>query len=75
MTVQCSNEITVTIINMGQQFRGRAGSPSNTKSPGVKPILHTKWHLDDHLFDHNRNGPKIREGAPLSFGGGDWVSI
>jgi len=36
-TVQCSNEITINIINKSQKFRGRAGSPSNTKSPGPRP--------------------------------------
>jgi len=35
--VQCSNEITITIINMGRKFRGRAWSPFNTKSPGPRP--------------------------------------
>ena len=35
--VQCSNEITITIINMGRKFRGLDGSPSNTKSPGLRP--------------------------------------
>jgi len=35
--VQCSNEITITIINMGRKFRGRAGSPSNTLSPWPRP--------------------------------------
>jgi len=35
--VQCSNEITITITNMGRKFRERAGSPSNTKSPGLRP--------------------------------------
>ena len=29
------NEITITIINMGRKFRGRAGYASNTKSPGL----------------------------------------
>jgi len=36
-TVQCSDEITITIIDMGRKFRGRTGSPSNTKSPGPRP--------------------------------------
>jgi len=33
--VQCSNKITITIINMGRKFR--AGSLSNTKSPDLRP--------------------------------------
>ena len=37
MPVQCSNEITITIINMSRKFRGRAGSPFNTMSPGPRP--------------------------------------
>jgi len=37
MSVQYSNEITITIINMGQRFWGRAGSSSNTKLPGLRP--------------------------------------
>ena len=36
-SIQCSNEITISIINMGRKFRGQAGSPSNTKSPGLRP--------------------------------------
>jgi len=52
MTVQCSNEITITIMNMGQKFRGWAGSPSNTKSPRLRPtslpsgiLMHPAvWH-------------------------------
>ena len=34
--VQCSNEITIAMINMGRKFRG-AGSVSNTKSPALRP--------------------------------------
>ena len=34
--MQCSNEITITVIDMGRRFR-EAGSPSNTKSPGLRP--------------------------------------
>ena len=35
-TLDCSStEITITIINMNRKFRGRAGSPSNTKSPAL----------------------------------------
>jgi len=39
-----------------------AGSPSN-KIPWDEAYLHTKWHLG-----HNRNAPKIGEGAPPPFG-------
>jgi len=39
-TVQCSsNEITITIINMGRKFRGEAGSPSNTSFGKLFRIL------------------------------------
>jgi len=34
--VQCSNEITITIINMGRKFRV-AGSPCNTMWKGLRP--------------------------------------
>jgi len=43
--VQCSNEITVAIINIFRKFRGRAGSSSNTKSPGLRPISMTSTIL------------------------------
>jgi len=36
--VQCSNEITITIIHMGRKFRGRFETPFNTTSPGLRPI-------------------------------------
>jgi len=36
-TAQFSNEITITVINMGRKFKRRTGSPSNTKSPGLRP--------------------------------------
>jgi len=66
--VQCSNEITITIINMGQKFRG-----ANTKSSGLRPtgtsipsgfLMHAAVLQP---FDHNRNGPKIGEGALTPF--------
>ena len=38
-TVQCANEITITIINMGRKFG--AGWV-----PWVEAYVHTKWHLD-----------------------------
>jgi len=34
--MQCSNEITITIINLGRKFGG-AWSPSNAKYPGLRP--------------------------------------
>ena len=44
IVVPCSFD-SQCITNMGRRCRGWAGSPSNTKSPGLRP-LHTKWHLD-----------------------------
>ena len=59
----CSNEITMTIINMGRKFRGRAESPSNTKSPGLRPTS---------IPSGNRNGLRTGDGdgAPPPFGRG-----
>jgi len=75
-TVQCSNEITVTVINMGRKFGafdpfwGGDGSPSNTKSPGLRPTS-----IPSGIFMHpaiwlNRNRPKIRERVLPPFWGG-----
>jgi len=53
---------------------GAAGSPPNTMSPGPRPYLHTKWHLDPcnrlatihqryRQRDRQDNGPVL--GEPL----------
>ena len=52
---------------------GKTGTPSNTKSPELRPT--PKWHLDvsNRLANgHNRNGQKIGErgSAPPFFWGG-----
>jgi len=53
----------------------RAGSPSNTKSLrwGLAPYQVVSWCIQP--FGHNRNGPKIGEGALPPFWGGGWVPI
>ena len=67
--MQCSNEITITIINMGRNLGG-LGSHL-TQSPGLRPtsipsgiLMHASVLQP---FDHNRNGPKIGKGALPSF--------
>ena len=74
--MQCSNEITITIINMGRKFGGGAESPSNTKYPALRPtsipsgiLMHAAPAAVLQPFGHNRNGPKIGEGALPAF----WV--
>ena len=48
-----------------------AASPSNTKSPGLRPTFTTSGILTHPaVFGHNINGPKIGEGAPPPFWGG-----
>jgi len=42
--MQCSNEITITIINMGLKLAGWV--PIYYKVPWAEAYLHTKWHLD-----------------------------
>jgi len=65
-TVQCSNEITITIINMGRKFRGLG--PYITQSPlgwGLPPYQVASWCIKP--FGHNRNGTKLGRGsAPFS---------
>jgi len=43
--MQCFNEITITIINMGREFLGRTGSPFNTVA-WAEAYLHAKYDLD-----------------------------
>jgi len=54
MPVQCSNEITITIINIRLKFRGWAGSPFYTVT-WAEAYLHAKYHLDpsSHLATIN----------------------
>ena len=40
---------------------GGAGTPSNTKSPGLRPTSIASGILMRPMFGHNRNGPKIGE--------------
>jgi len=55
---------------MGRKFRGRAGSPSNTKSPGLRPTSIPSGVLMHPAVWPHRNRPKIGEGAPLPLGRG-----
>jgi len=75
-TVQRSNKITITIMNMGWKFGRlrpllgrRAGSPA-----WAEAYLHTKWHLNprSHL-DTTDMGQKL--GGSTPFWGGGWVPI
>jgi len=69
MIVQCSNEITVTIINVGQKFRGLG--PHLTQSPlrwGLPPYQVASWSMQP--FGRNRYGPKIGWGL-CPFGEGE----
>jgi len=69
-TVQCSNEIRLTIINMGWKF-GRGLGPHLPQSPlgwGLPPYQVASWCMQ--LFGHNRNGPKIGERGLCPFFGG-----
>jgi len=68
--VQCSNEITITIINMGRKFRGGLG-PHLTQSRlgwGLSPCHVPSWSIQP--FDHNKHAPKIGGLRPLFRGGG-----
>ena len=74
--VQCFNGITITIINMGRKFSGVGGFPFNTKYPALRPtsipsgiLMHAAPAAVLQQFGHNRNGPKIGEGALPAF----WV--
>jgi len=56
--VQCSSEITITIINIGRKFRGLG--PHLTQSPpgwGLPPCQVPSWSIQP--FGHNKHGPKI----------------
>jgi len=64
--VWCSNEIT---INMGRKFRGRAGYPSNTKSPGLRPTSVPSTILIHPAVWPKKHGPKIWGLRPLLGGG------
>ena len=46
--MQCSNKITITIINMGRKFRGDGSSSnsSNTQVHWAEAYLHAKYQLD-----------------------------
>ena len=72
--VQCSNEITITIINMGRKFRGRDGSPSNTKSPGLR-----RSSIPNGILIHAAIWPQQiwaeNWGAVPLWGRGTWVPI
>jgi len=56
----------VTMLN---EAMGKAGSPSNTKSPWAEAYLHTKWHLNpsSHLATTGM-GRKLGGCAPLGEG-------
>jgi len=69
MHVQCSNEITITIINMDRKFRGMGSHL--TQSPlswGLPPYQVASWSMQP--FGRNRYGPKIGWAAVLLWGRG-----
>jgi len=71
MHVQCSNEITITTVNMGQKFRGRLG-PHPTQSRlgrGLSPCQVPSWSIQP--FGHNKHGPKIWGGSARLLGEGE----
>jgi len=71
--VQCSKEITITIINMGRKCREGLG-PHLTQSPlgwGLPPYQVASWFMQP--FGHNRNGLKIgEEGSAPFYGRVEW---
>jgi len=68
--VQCSNEITITIINTGRKFRGRAEShlTQSRLGWGLSPCQVLSWSIQPS--GHNKHGPKIGGGLCPLFGGG-----
>jgi len=75
--VQCSNEITIAITNIGRKFR-RVGSRCNTKSPGLRPISTPSTILSHRVFGHNKHRPQfffLGGGLRPLFGEGNGVPI